>query len=103
MQLCKKKNPHYYNDRVDAQDLITCTFRRKHFIFSVTETSGDFLTIPKQLHSAFKVPFCVTQICKLPAETQGTGNFSTSLEKCATIPQPLELGWKIAMMENQDE
>lgn len=69
MQLGKKKNPHYYNDRLVPQDIITYTFRRKHFIFSETATSGDFLTSPKQLRSAFEIPFCAVQICKLPAET----------------------------------
>lgn len=71
MQLCKKKSSHYYNDRVVPQDLITCTFRRKHFIFSVTETSGDFPSILTQFHSAFKIPFCVTQTCKVACRDSG--------------------------------
>lgn len=60
-----KRKPHYDNDRVVPQDLITCTFRRKHFRFFVTATCGDFPTVPKQLHSAFRIPFCVLQICEV--------------------------------------
>ena len=93
-----EKNPHYNNDRVVSQDLITCTFRRKHFRFFVTSTSGDFLTFPKQLHSRFGIPSYVTQICEVAYGDLGTlQHFQFHLKKCATILQSIDLRRKVVM------
>lgn len=95
MQLCGKKNLHSNNDRVVSQDLITCTFRRKHFRFFVTATSGDFLTFLTQLHSAFGIPSCVTQICEVACGDLGNlEHFQFHLKNVLLFFNPLTYGGK---------
>lgn len=98
MQLCGEKNPHYNNDRVVSQVLITCTFRRKHFRLFVTSTSGDFLTFPKQLHSSFGIPSCVTQICEVAYGDLGNlQHFQFHLKNVLLFFNPLTYGRKVVM------
>lgn len=85
MQLRKeKKNPHYYNDRAaphPTQDLITCMFRRKCFISSITVTSGNSRTVPRKPFSAFTIPFCFIQIRKVACRDGGNlENFQPHLK-----------------------
>lgn len=93
-----KKNLHSNNDGVVSQDLITCTFRRKHFRIlchsNVWWLSNFSQTASLCLQNSI---LCYTDLCRCLWRLRKFGTFSVSLEKCATILQSIDLRREVVM------